>query len=64
MAVLAPVAEDASAARDVVRWGAILDLHQEVVRDCLSAPMALARDFPLVMAGRDRLLSLACRYGR
>src|SRR5439155_890423 len=60
----APVAADASAARDAVRWGATLDLRLEVVRGCLSVLMALARDFPSAMAVRARLLSLAHRYVR
>jgi hypothetical protein len=59
-----PVAADASAARDAARWGATLGLHLEVVRGCRLALMALARDFPLAMAVRARLLSLAHRYVR
>jgi hypothetical protein len=54
---------DVSADRDAVRWGATLGLHLEAVRDCLSAPMALARDSPSAMAVA-RLLSLAHRYVR
>jgi hypothetical protein len=64
MADLAPVAEDVSAARDAGRSDAILGLHQEVVRDCPSAPMALARDFPWAMTDRGHLLLSAHRYAR
>ena len=64
MAVLAPVAAGASAARGVVRWDAILDLRRGVVRDCQLAPTALARDFPWAMAEPPRLPSLAQRYAR
>src|SRR5436309_13491963 len=52
MAVPGPVAADAWAVRDVVRWGAILGPCQEVVRDCPLAPKALDRDFLWVMAER------------
>ena len=64
MAVPGPIAEDASAAQDAGRWVAILGLRLEVVPDCLSAPMAWARDFPWVTAERGRLPLLADRYAR
>jgi hypothetical protein len=64
MAVPGPVAADVSAARGVARWGATLGLRLEVVHDCQSAPMALARDFPLAMAEPGHLLSLAHSYAR
>jgi len=54
MAVPGPVAADAWAVRDVVRWGAILGPCQEVVRDCPLAPKALDRDFLWVAAEPER----------
>jgi hypothetical protein len=51
------VAGGASAAPDAGRWCANLETRQEVVRDCRSVPMALARDFPWAWIGLERRAS-------